>query len=65
MKISTVTLPELFHRWRKAEWPRAHGPHDPLRGEEMRNEGHIAGEDWEDEGGAVQPAAVPGPKLPL
>ena len=66
MKTSIIKLPELFRRWRKAEWPRSTGPHSPLAGEEMPNAGHVAGEEWEDEGGAVKPSATTqGPKIPL
>lgn len=66
MKTSIIRLPELFRRWRKADWPRSTGPHEPLRGEEVRNAEHsAASQEWEDEGGAVNPAPYAGPKLPL
>jgi len=66
MNISTIKLSDLFRRWRKAEWPRSTGPHDPLRGEVMRAAEHGASsQEWEAEGGAIKPAAAPGPKIPL
>ena len=66
MNISTLKLSDLFRTWRKAEWPRAAGPHEPLRGEQVRNAEHSAArEEWEDEGGAIKPAPYSGPKLPL
>jgi len=64
MTTSRIKVSALLRRWRKAEWPRVAGPHDPLRGEEMRCAEHAAARaEWEDEGGRT--LAAPGPNTPL
>ena len=66
MKTSIIKLPELIRSWRKAEWPRSTGPHDPLRGVEMPIAEQAPGQEWEAEGGAVRVSAItPVPKIPV
>jgi hypothetical protein len=58
--------PELDVRWNKAGWPVLFVKPQPLPAAALRKaEQAAANEEWEDEGGALKPTLVPGPKLPL
>ena len=61
--MKTLTLPELVGRLSKAVWPGR--PETPLEAQLHKAEQAAANQEWEDEGGAVKPPIVPGPKLPL
>jgi hypothetical protein len=65
--MKTLTLPELFGRWRKHIVPLLTGrPETAPEAEERKAEQYAANQEWEDEGGAVKkPPVAPGPRTML
>jgi hypothetical protein len=59
----TLHLP--FPRWRKDPWPTPSGMQELRVAPPAPDAEHAARQEWDNEGGAVKPPMVAGPKLPL